>query len=240
MIIVLVPISIAGCLFFVSKKLGIGKQKQTAVRLEGEIRESVLNCYANEGIYPPDIKYLEDNYDIDIDRTRFEVYYEVFGEDVPPQISVIEKNSGETDFNPGKNEGDAKTVLSYIISKIRTCDGAGKTEVGGFADAGDDDGVNTLHIYRDIEGQSYDERVYFYDGKIYELLAVDEGQNSPDEGTVLAKAKDLSFEMKDGLIRIKEIDVNGKENVASVAPRGLIGEGAKGDIAEEIDSGGVG
>ena len=50
-----------------------------------------MACYAAEGIYPPDISYLEEHYGIQIDKDRFAVYYDVFASNLMPDITVIEK-----------------------------------------------------------------------------------------------------------------------------------------------------
>ena len=41
-------------------------------------------------VYPPSVQYLEDHYGIQIDHDRFAVFYEIFGDNVMPQITVME------------------------------------------------------------------------------------------------------------------------------------------------------
>lgn len=60
-------------------------------QLETSIRRSVMACYADEGVYPPDIDYLKDHYGIQIDEERFVVYYSVFAENLMPDITVLER-----------------------------------------------------------------------------------------------------------------------------------------------------
>lgn len=61
-------------------------------QLESIIRKSVMACYADEGVYPTDIKYLEDHYGLQIDRNKYLVRYESFAENIIPDITVLEKS----------------------------------------------------------------------------------------------------------------------------------------------------
>lgn len=60
-------------------------------QVEKAIRRAVTACYAEEGMYPPSLSYLEENYGLQIDDTRYEVHYSVFAENLAPDITVIEK-----------------------------------------------------------------------------------------------------------------------------------------------------
>ncbi|MDR0571166.1 MAG: hypothetical protein LBG71_08165 [Clostridiales Family XIII bacterium] len=61
--------------------------------LQNAIRRSAVQCYALEGRFPEDVRYLEENYALIIDRTRYNVYYESMGGNLTPQIrvSIIER-----------------------------------------------------------------------------------------------------------------------------------------------------
>lgn len=63
--------------------------RQEARELEDSVRRSVIHCYALEGFYPEDIKYLEDNYGISYNHEDYVVSYEVIGENIMPDIMVI-------------------------------------------------------------------------------------------------------------------------------------------------------
>ena len=58
--------------------------------MESSIRKATMTCYATEGVYPPTIQYLKDNYGIQIDESRFTVFYEVFAKNMMPDITVME------------------------------------------------------------------------------------------------------------------------------------------------------
>ena len=59
-------------------------------QLENSIRKATMTCYATEGVYPPTLEYLKKNYGIQIDESRFTVFYEVFAKNLMPEITVME------------------------------------------------------------------------------------------------------------------------------------------------------
>lgn len=59
-------------------------------QLEDSIRRSAVACYAAEGVYPPDLAYLEEHYGIQVDTKRYTVYYSIFAENLMPDITVLE------------------------------------------------------------------------------------------------------------------------------------------------------
>lgn len=67
-----------------------GQGEQGRQRLEESLRRAAVACYAAEGIYPPTLDYLEEGYGIQIDRDRYAVFYEIFAENLMPDITVVE------------------------------------------------------------------------------------------------------------------------------------------------------
>lgn len=63
-------------------------EKGAAV-LEQAVRRAVVQCYAIEGMYPPDVDYLKAHYGIHYDTEKYVVHYEVFAGNVLPDITVI-------------------------------------------------------------------------------------------------------------------------------------------------------
>lgn len=70
-------------------RLDRGSSDLQRQQLEDSIRRSCVACYATEGVYPPDVAYLEDHYGLQIDRTRYTVFYEIFAENLMPEITVV-------------------------------------------------------------------------------------------------------------------------------------------------------
>ncbi|MDR0425201.1 MAG: hypothetical protein LBH39_07135 [Clostridiales Family XIII bacterium] len=70
---------------------GISKQadENQVEFLQNAVRRSAVQCYALEGRFPYDITYLEENYSLIIDRSRYNVHYEFVGGNLIPQIWVF-------------------------------------------------------------------------------------------------------------------------------------------------------
>jgi len=89
------PVLLIGILIFFLTALGNleqGQKKEGKAQLEEAIRRSAVACYAAEGIYPPNLDYLTEHYGIQIDETKYTVIYEVFAENLMPDITVLEKD----------------------------------------------------------------------------------------------------------------------------------------------------
>ncbi len=61
-------------------------------QLELTLQRCAVACYATEGIYPPDVDYMKEHYGIQIDESKYLVQYEVFAENLMPDITVLERN----------------------------------------------------------------------------------------------------------------------------------------------------
>lgn len=59
-------------------------------QLESAIRRAAVACYATEGVYPPDLDYLEQHYGIQVDETRYMVSYDIFASNLMPEITVLD------------------------------------------------------------------------------------------------------------------------------------------------------
>lgn len=59
-------------------------------QLEQAIRRGCVACYAAEGVYPPNLGYLKEHYGLQIDEEAYVVYYDIFAENLMPDITVLE------------------------------------------------------------------------------------------------------------------------------------------------------
>lgn len=59
-------------------------------QLESAVRRAAVACYAAEGIYPPDLAYLTEHYGVQVDPSRYVVYYTAFADNLMPDITVLE------------------------------------------------------------------------------------------------------------------------------------------------------
>ncbi len=88
-------LSVAACLLMVAAfaaaalsfagKAG-AKEEETLYRA---VTRASVQCYAIEGRYPPSVDYLEENYGVNIDRNRYNVFYNGFASNVMPEITII-------------------------------------------------------------------------------------------------------------------------------------------------------
>ena len=67
-----------------------GRQQEEMQRLEESLRRSCVACYAEQGVYPPDLDYLREHYGLQIDEERYTVRYDAFAENLMPDITVLE------------------------------------------------------------------------------------------------------------------------------------------------------
>lgn len=70
--------------------LSEGNTAEGRDRLEDAVRRAAVTCYATEGIYAPTLDYLEERYGLQIDEERYTVYYDIFAENLMPDITVLE------------------------------------------------------------------------------------------------------------------------------------------------------
>lgn len=79
-------------LFFVGiQRLDTGRREEGRTQLESALHRAAAACYAMEGFYPPDTEYMVQHYGVQIDESRYVVFYEVFAENLMPEITVLLK-----------------------------------------------------------------------------------------------------------------------------------------------------
>ena len=89
--IVLLTAVIGGLLYAMNAGAArLGQEAESMKQLENSIRKATMTCYATEGVYPPTLEYLKKNYGIQIDESRFTVFYEGFAKNLMPEITVME------------------------------------------------------------------------------------------------------------------------------------------------------
>lgn len=52
------------------------------------VERAVMQCYALEGAYPPNLAYLQDNYGLILDREQYDYLYEVVAGNIHPIVSI--------------------------------------------------------------------------------------------------------------------------------------------------------
>jgi hypothetical protein len=75
------------------------RQKSRELTLQS-IERAVSNCYAIEGVYPPDFAYLEKNYGVRVDSRKYLVDYQAFASNVRPAIQLLERGNVQKGEEP--------------------------------------------------------------------------------------------------------------------------------------------
>ena len=70
--------------------LNLDHQAENKQQLEQALTRAAVACYAAEGVYPPNVAYLEEHYGVQIDHTLYTVKYEVIASNLMPDITVLE------------------------------------------------------------------------------------------------------------------------------------------------------
>ncbi len=72
--------------------LSKGSRTEEKEHLEDALRRAAVSCYACEGFFPPDLDYIKANYSVQVDEEHFKVFYEIFAENIMPDINVVVRN----------------------------------------------------------------------------------------------------------------------------------------------------
>ena len=73
-----------------SGKNTIERQQES---LESALERDIVQCYAIEGMYPPDLEYLENHYGLTYDKSLFFVDYQPIASNLYPDVTVIKTNN---------------------------------------------------------------------------------------------------------------------------------------------------
>ena len=57
--------------------------------LENAVYRGVVQCYALEGTYPPNLDYLKEHYGLTYDTEKYFVDYQIFSSNMMPDITII-------------------------------------------------------------------------------------------------------------------------------------------------------
>lgn len=66
-----------------------GSEEQQRQVLEDAIDRSIVQCYVTEGRYPMSLDYLQENYGIIYDDSKFRIDYVVYGANMKPEVTII-------------------------------------------------------------------------------------------------------------------------------------------------------
>ncbi len=66
-------------------------KQQQRINLEKAISRDIIQCYALEGYYPPDLNYIEEHYGLTYNKSEFFIDYQIEGENIKPTFTIIER-----------------------------------------------------------------------------------------------------------------------------------------------------
>lgn len=92
-VLLLFCIFLAVFLYGLSTLEGSTSEKQRA-SLEAALHRSIVQCYAVEGTYPPNLSYLEEHYGLTYDKDRFFIDYISIGSNLVPDVFILDKKEG--------------------------------------------------------------------------------------------------------------------------------------------------
>ena len=82
--------AVLACFLYALANLSRDQGAEGKAQLEAAVRRAAVACYAAEGVYPPDLNYLEEHYGLQVDETRYQVSYQIFASNLMPDITVLE------------------------------------------------------------------------------------------------------------------------------------------------------
>lgn len=88
-IVVIVFALLISWIVVVSNESKESTKENSRSAVEEQISKTIRLCYSIEGIYPPSIEYLKDNYGLIIDEQYF-IHYEIFADNIMPQFEVYD------------------------------------------------------------------------------------------------------------------------------------------------------
>ncbi|WP_302391073.1 hypothetical protein [Eggerthella sinensis] len=74
-----------------SNAIGASLREQGELSVRNAILSSAKQCCAIEGAYPSSLAYLEENYGLVVNRADYAITYEVFADNVMPNVVVLAK-----------------------------------------------------------------------------------------------------------------------------------------------------
>ena len=92
-ILVFVALIIA-FVFLINNITGKGNSREMDI-VKDAVKNATLTCYAVEGMYPDDLNYLIEHYNLSYNKERYIVYYEPIASNVIPSIKVVERGNSD-------------------------------------------------------------------------------------------------------------------------------------------------
>ena len=89
----LIALVLAALLLAVFRHPKADLENSGAIAICEAVRRSALQCYAVEGVYPPNLQYLKDNYGLQVNTEDYYISYEAFASNLPPTVKVVGRSA---------------------------------------------------------------------------------------------------------------------------------------------------
>ena len=89
--VLILVLAVAAIIWTFAGHSGKDMGEESAAAIQEAVRRCALQCYVVEGVYPPDLSYLEDNYGLQVNTGDYYVTYNAYASNLPPDIIVISK-----------------------------------------------------------------------------------------------------------------------------------------------------
>lgn len=76
---------------YVTAAEGSARHENSIASIRETVESSARQCYVVEGVYPPDLDYLRDNYGLQINTDDYYVVYDIYASNQPPTVKVVAK-----------------------------------------------------------------------------------------------------------------------------------------------------
>lgn len=76
---------------FTAAAEGSAKRENSVAAIREAVETGARQCYVVEGVYPPDLDYLRDNYGLQINTDDYYVVYDIYASNLPPTVKVVAK-----------------------------------------------------------------------------------------------------------------------------------------------------
>ena len=90
-LVLAVILAVAGLWRWAVPASGQDMDEESAAALRTAVERSALQCYVVEGVYPPSLSYLEENYGLQVNNADYEIVYDIYASNLPPAVRVIKR-----------------------------------------------------------------------------------------------------------------------------------------------------
>ena len=104
----------------------------------------------------------------------------------------------------GQISFEQRTVAQYLTTRVRQSDSAGCIAVEEF------EGLSALVLREEIDGETYETRIYCFDGYLWELFSGTDSGLLPEDGEKLLQVQGLQFARSGDVLTAELVTADGQ------------------------------